>query len=58
MGYGMIPRMQVAGPLARGELVSIAPGQALAVPLYWHRWRHSGRLIERLTDALGAVSLA
>lgn len=57
MGYGMIPRMQVERQLAQGELVSIAPGQALAVPLYWHSWRHSGKLIERLTDALGAVSL-
>ncbi|MBB3183742.1 hypothetical protein FHR95_001296 [Halomonas fontilapidosi] len=33
----------------RLHLVSIDPGQAQEVPLYWHTWRHSGRLIERLT---------
>ncbi|MDT0513440.1 MULTISPECIES: LysR family transcriptional regulator ArgP [unclassified Halomonas] len=57
MGYGMIPRMQVESRLAAGELVSIAPGEALEVPLYWHSWRHSGQLIERLSEALGAVTL-
>ncbi|EWH02887.1 hypothetical protein Q427_06185 [Halomonas sp. BC04] len=43
--------------MAEGKLASIAPGESLSVPLYWHFWRHSGALLERLTQALGEVSL-
>ncbi|NWN83621.1 MAG: LysR family transcriptional regulator ArgP [Halomonas sp.] len=57
MGYGMVPRMQVEEWLRDDKLVSIAPGQELEVPLYWHSWRHSGQLVERLTAALAAVRL-
>ncbi|SFU57394.1 LysR family transcriptional regulator ArgP [Halomonas korlensis] len=57
LGYGMIPRMQAAAQLAGGELASIAPGQALEVPLYWHFWRHSGNLLAGLTTHLEAVEL-
>jgi len=57
MGYGMMPLMQAEEWVTRGELVSIAPGQVLEVPLYWHFWRHSGELIERLTAALDMVRL-
>lgn len=57
MGYGMMPLMQAEEWVTRGELVSIAPGQVLEVPLHWHFWRHSGELIERLTAALNRVQL-
>ncbi|MDR9439840.1 MAG: hypothetical protein RI841_10135 [Halomonas sp.] len=30
---------------------------SLAVPLYWHFWRHSGEVLERLTGVLGEVRL-
>lgn len=57
MGYGMLPRMQVASLLAEGRLASIAPERSLAVPLYWHFWRHSGEALERLTGVLSEVKL-
>ncbi|MBB3190698.1 LysR family transcriptional regulator ArgP [Halomonas cerina] len=57
MGYGMMPLMQASERVDAGELISIAPGQALEVPLYWHFWRHSGRLMKRLTDVLSQVVL-
>ncbi len=58
MGYGMIPQMMQADALmAEGKLASIAPGESLSVPLYWHFWRHSGALLERLTQALGEITL-
>jgi len=57
MGYGMLPQMQVASLVAEGRLDSIAPERSLAVPLYWHFWRHSGELLERLTGILGGVRL-
>ncbi|MGM0537013.1 MAG: LysR family transcriptional regulator ArgP [Pseudomonadota bacterium] len=57
MGYGMMPRMQVASLVTEGQLASIAPERSIAVPLYWHFWRHSGEILERLTGVLGEVCL-
>jgi LysR family transcriptional regulator (chromosome initiation inhibitor) len=51
-GLGMIPD-QLADPLVeQGRLVDIAPGQFLAVPLYWHVWSLKTPLAKHLTDAL------
>ncbi|MBW7472650.1 LysR family transcriptional regulator ArgP [Marinobacter sp. M216] len=55
MGYGMIPEMQARRELDAGTLVSIAPGKSLQVQLYWHFWRHSGGIMDRLTDTLTAA---
>lgn len=55
MGYGMIPEIQAQQDIKTGRLVSIAPGQSLEVELYWHFWRHSGGVMERLTTALKAA---
>lgn len=57
IGYGMIPHRQAAEALQAGQLVSIAPGHDLTVPLYWHYWRHSGQLIQRLTERLNHLTL-
>ncbi|GED23642.1 LysR family transcriptional regulator ArgP [Halomonas halmophila] len=57
MGYGMMPMIQVRDAVRRGELISLAPQHALEVPLYWHFWRHSGELMERLTRELSALRL-
>ncbi|MDQ7733329.1 LysR family transcriptional regulator ArgP [Halomonas sp. SpR1] len=56
IGYGMMPQLQVGELMASGQLTSIAPGHSLAVPLYWHFWRHSGQLIQRLTQHLSFVT--
>ncbi|WP_309045898.1 LysR family transcriptional regulator ArgP [Marinobacter sediminicola] len=56
MGYGMIPEIQARREIEAGQLVSIAPGLSLEVKLYWHFWRHSGRVMDRLTAALQAAS--
>lgn len=57
VGYGMLPLMQVETLVAEGRLARLAPGRPLAVPLYWHFWRHSGELLERLTARLAKVKL-
>ncbi|SDO24054.1 LysR family transcriptional regulator ArgP [Vreelandella arcis] len=57
IGYGMMPQLQTHALIASGQLVSIAPKQTLSVALYWHYWRHSGNLVERLTDRLTHVAL-
>ncbi|WP_100639957.1 LysR family transcriptional regulator ArgP [Marinobacter salexigens] len=56
MGYGMIPEIQAQREIKNGQLVSIAPGRSLEVKLYWHFWRHSGRIMEQLTRALKGAS--
>ncbi|SNY98997.1 LysR family transcriptional regulator ArgP [Halomonas sp. hl-4] len=58
IGYGMMPQLQTHALMQSGQLVSIAPGQTLSVPLYWHYWRHSGTLVQRLTDRLSSVALS
>jgi LysR family transcriptional regulator (chromosome initiation inhibitor) len=55
MGYGMIPEIQARPEIKAGRLISIAPDQSLDVQLYWHFWRHSGSVMERLTAALKAA---
>jgi LysR family transcriptional regulator (chromosome initiation inhibitor) len=52
MGWGMVPELQIRAELRSGKLQEIVPGQAVDVPLYWHYWRHGGRLLEALTDCL------
>ena len=56
MGYGMIPEMQARPWIQTGELINLAPGHVLSVPLYWHFWRHSGELLKRLTQTLERVA--
>jgi len=52
MGYGMIPEIQAREHIQANQLVNIAPGSGLEVPLYWHFWRHGGELMSRLTRKL------
>lgn len=51
-GYGLIPHMQAAAPLADGRLTDLAPAAAMSVPLYWHCWNIASPLLARLTKAL------
>lgn len=52
LGYGVIPEIQVAEPMADGRLLDVAPQAALNVPLYWHYWRHGGELLDEMTRIL------
>lgn len=52
IGYGMIPQRQAKPWIESGELINLARGHELTVPLYWHFWRHSGELLQRLTQIL------
>jgi len=56
-GYGLIPHMQAAGPLALGALMDLAPGAPMPVPLYWHCWNIASPLLARLTRALREAGL-
>lgn len=58
IGYGMIPQLQARQWIQSGELINLAPGHELSVPLYWHFWRHSGDLLTRLTRTLEQAAIA
>ncbi len=51
-GFGLMPEIQIAGPLARGELVDLTPGAPLDMPLYWHHWTLESPLAVRLSNTL------
>jgi LysR family transcriptional regulator (chromosome initiation inhibitor) len=58
IGWGMNPAMLVAPLLERGDLVEIAPGATLDVPLYWQAWRlHSG-VLQALAKAVKGAARA
>ncbi|GGC98577.1 LysR family transcriptional regulator ArgP [Halopseudomonas salina] len=52
MGWGMVPALQIQPQLRSGELCEVLPGRHVDVPLFWHYWRHGGRLLEALTRCL------
>lgn len=49
---GMIPDEQSSALLATGELVDLAPGNYLDIPLYWHVWSLKSTLMKSLTDII------
>lgn len=58
LGWGMVPEHFAMPAIASGELVEIAPGQHLDVPLYWHRWRLGSQALSALTSAVRTVANA
>jgi LysR family transcriptional regulator (chromosome initiation inhibitor) len=56
LGWGMVPA-QLAGPaIEAGQLVEMAPGRGLDVPLYWQRWRLDSPALAALTEAVRATA--
>ena len=58
LGWGMNPDMLVAPLLASGELVEIAPGVAIDVPLFWQHWRLDLTVMHALTASVRAAAAA
>ncbi|MFT3664498.1 LysR family transcriptional regulator ArgP [Piscinibacter sp.] len=56
LGWGMDPQALVAPLLQRGELVEIAPGRVLDVPLYWQRWSLETEVLKTLGEAVAAAA--
>jgi len=52
LGWGMNPQVLVAPLLASGELVELAPGMALDVPLVWQHWRLDSDVMHLLTRSV------
>src|SRR5262249_33994875 len=50
MGGGGTPEPLIRGELAAGRLVDIGAGEALALPLYWQRWRLASPTLTTLSQ--------
>ena len=51
LGWGMLPELQAGPDLASGTLERL-PGDIIAVPLYWQRWRLESPRLHQLTEAV------
>lgn len=56
MAWGMIPEDMAGTPIRTGQLVEIAPGHPLDVPLYWHCWRFVSPALECVTAVVREVA--
>ena len=46
LGWAMLPAAHSTAALRAGELLDLAPGRHLDVPLHWHQWNLRSRLID------------
>jgi LysR family transcriptional regulator (chromosome initiation inhibitor) len=46
----------VSGLLAQRQLVTVLPGFALPIALYWHCWNLESEVLDALTAALTAAA--
>lgn len=56
LAWGMNPEALVAPLLAGGDLVELAPGQVLDVPLHWQHWRLEAEVLRALNTAVEAAA--
>jgi LysR family transcriptional regulator, chromosome initiation inhibitor len=56
MGWGMLPERHAAADLETGDLVEIAPGRHVDVPLFWQHWRLESPVMRDLTAAMVATA--
>lgn len=52
LGWGLVPERLAGAALNRGEVVELAPGRYLDVPLHWQRWRLRSSALDALTNAV------
>ena len=53
LGWGALPVAQLG---RRDDLVEVAPGHNVLVPLYWQRWRIESAVLDRVTEWVVAAS--
>ncbi|MFD4369260.1 LysR family transcriptional regulator ArgP [Rhodococcus sp. NPDC058521] len=52
LGWGMLPEIQVAGPLASGDFVQLESAGPIDVPLHWQRWKLESPALGTVTEAV------
>lgn len=58
LAWGLVPETLARAALDAGELVQIAPGRYIDVPLYWQRWRLESPVLNALTRSVRKVAAA
>ncbi|MFE9560620.1 LysR family transcriptional regulator ArgP [Streptomyces sp. NPDC006487] len=58
LGWAMLPRAQAAPRVESGELVVIAPGRTLDVPLYWQQWKLDSPALSTVAEAITRAAAA
>ncbi|WP_286967904.1 MULTISPECIES: ArgP/LysG family DNA-binding transcriptional regulator [Arsenicicoccus] len=53
LGWGALPVAQLG---RRDDLVEVAPGHDVLVPLYWQRWRIDSAVLDRVTEWVVSAS--
>ncbi|WP_420000419.1 LysR family transcriptional regulator ArgP [Streptomyces boninensis] len=56
LGWGLVPDMQAEPLLRSGELVDLAPGKWLDVPLYWQQWKLDVPALARVAEAVAETA--
>ena len=54
LGWAMLPAAHSTAALRAGELLDLAPGRHLDVPLHWHQWNLRSRLIDAVATEVHA----
>lgn len=50
LGWAMLPTAHATGPVQAGELIDLAPGRHLDVPLHWQQWNLRSSLIDAVAS--------
>ena len=58
LAWGMVPEHLLGTALSRGEVVELAPGRYLDVPLFWQRWRLNSAVLDTVTAAVHEAAAA
>ncbi|QKE85730.1 LysR family transcriptional regulator ArgP [Arthrobacter sp. NEB 688] len=54
LGWAMLPAEHAHAAVAAGQLVDLAPGQHLDVPLHWHQWKLHSTLLDAAAHEIHA----
>lgn len=58
LAWGMVPEQLLGTALSHGEVVELAPGRHLDVPLFWQRWRLDSAVLDAVTRAVHDAAAA
>lgn len=58
LAWGMVPEQLARPGLDGGNLVELAPGRTLDVPLYWQRWRLDSPALDAVTATVMSAASA
>jgi LysR family transcriptional regulator (chromosome initiation inhibitor) len=58
LGWGMVPEQLLGTALSHAEVVELAPGRHLDVPLFWQRWRLDSPALDAVTKAVHEAAAA